>query len=732
LEEDVSAADEPIQASLNATDLFQKGQAYFDQGRYVEAYPWLERASSIFEQQPGADPTDEARCLCQLGRAALKLAKYPVAREALERSRTIREQRMGIDHPETAESICVLGELLYELEERDAGLKRTEQALDIRRHALGPDHPDTLESLKNALLERNGLARVQPNLPKAEKDRIAADVLTQLQSALTTSERLYGDTLPITGRLANAVAINLSSEEGLRYAKRALDVTRKTLGEAHPETASRLANYALRIDDQEQAIAWTTEALQTHERAFGSDNLYTGIMQLQLAELLKNAARTDLAQTHYECALIAFEHTVGAKHSITLRAINGLLLVGKYEQSAFGGAVAPEAMTLAVIKRGVEAAQGIASQKYPLGIKPDPAQATTALHDFVTRLETKHRRVEPNELDKAKLEEADQLREAANVAFEQGDYTQTRILLERALTLRENVLGADDVGHISLLEKLIAANHYLGKFTAIPPLEAHIAAIQRGAFGSTNPLTVLAQQNIWRKASVEGQTDQATAAFQQMRVGFAGFFGEDHPLMQMVNSLQATHPTQRKGQQSKTPLSVRKEQALANIPNDRSGLLAGLERIDWHALQHAYGAADDVPIHLKLLLSDDKAVEESAWEFLYNTVLHQGSLYPATTPVVEFLIRMLERGEPPDRREIIRFFLAILDENYFGEDDYDDEPGEELPAAIVRTDPEEIKIERAIRTAKPVYLALVQQGMAENKADNYLPTLNRLLKLLKG
>jgi len=432
---------------------------------------------------------------------------------------------------------------------------------------------------------------------------------------------------------------------------------------------------------------------------------------------------------------MAFEHTVGAKHSLTLRAINGLLLVGKYDRSAFGGAIAPEAVNLAMIKRGIEALQGVASYGDPLGIKPDPAQAATSLHDFVNRLEAKQRRGEPSAQENAEIQEAERLRQAANIAFEEGDYEQTRTLLERALASREAVFGADDAGHIPLLEKLISANRYLGSFTAIPPLEARIAAIQRAAYGPTNPLTVMAEQNIWRQASEEGQTDQALAALQQMQAGFEGFFGKDHPLMQMVNALQVLRPTQDRGRRAETPLSVRKEQALANIPDERSGVLAGLDQIDWHKLQHAYGPADDVPIHLKLLLSNDNDVEDSAWKFMYNTLLHQGSLYPATLPAIPFLIRMLEQGEPPDRREIIRFFLAIVDENYFGEDEEDesaDLPDADMTAAAARTDPEEIEAERAIKAGTPVYLALLDQSVAERKGDSYRPTLARLLKVLKG
>lgn len=747
---DHAPSNAPSPQPMSAAELFQRGQAYFDLGQYVDAYPCLKQACAAFEQRsltgpldpPALEITQTARCLCLTGRTAMKLAQYPAAREALERSRAIRERLFGLEHPDTAESIGALGELLYELEERQAGLKLTEQAFNIRDHTLGSDHPDTLESLKNMLLERNGFARAQPDLSQAEKNQIATGILTQLRRALATSERIYGDTLPITGRLANALAINTttSAEDGLRYAAQALDVARKALGASHPETASRLANYALRVADQqpEQAITWTQEALQIHEMSFGLDNLYTGIVQLQLAELLRKAGQTDQARFNYERALIAFEHTVGPKHSLMLRVLDGLILVLRTDHSAFGssfGGVASEVMTPVTIKRGIEAVQGIVPRNDPLRIKPDPEQAIAALHDFVSRLEAKHRRGEPSTDAKARLQEADRLRDAANAAFERGDYTQAQTLLERALALREAILGSDfDAdGQVPLLEKLIATNRYLGRFAAIPSLEARITALQRTAFGPMNPLNVISKHTEWRQASAEGQTDQALAAFQQMQEGMQGFLGKDHPLLEMLNKMNTLQEqrTAQQPRQPKAPLSVRKEQTLASLPPERMTALAGIDQIDWHALRHAYGAADDVPIHLKLLLSDDSDVENSAWAFLYETVLHQGSVYPATIVMVAFLIRMLEQGEPPSRHEILRYILSMLDERFMGEENDDDEPDdltdEALSNPVVRTDVLEIEAERAIRAGVPIYLSLLHDGITRNADADYMPALAKLL-----
>ncbi|MBG0567615.1 HEAT repeat domain-containing protein [Actinoplanes aureus] len=67
-------------------------------------------------------------------------------------------------------------------------------------------------------------------------------------------------------------------------------------------------------------------------------------------------------------------------------------------------------------------------------------------------------------------------------------------------------------------------------------------------------------------------------------------------------------------------------------------MLDDLATVDWSALTHAYGAADDVPDLLRDLAGGSgKALSE-----LYGNIWHQGTVYEATAYAVPFLIRVLE------------------------------------------------------------------------------------------
>jgi hypothetical protein len=62
-----------------------------------------------------------------------------------------------------------------------------------------------------------------------------------------------------------------------------------------------------------------------------------------------------------------------------------------------------------------------------------------------------------------------------------------------------------------------------------------------------------------------------------------------------------------------------------------------LDTVDWAALTHAYGSAEDVPDLIRALYSADPEQVDEALGELFSCVLHQGSVYPATIEAVPFL-----------------------------------------------------------------------------------------------
>jgi hypothetical protein len=63
-----------------------------------------------------------------------------------------------------------------------------------------------------------------------------------------------------------------------------------------------------------------------------------------------------------------------------------------------------------------------------------------------------------------------------------------------------------------------------------------------------------------------------------------------------------------------------------------------LDDIDWRAMEHVYGPADDVTDLLRGLISDDPAVRESALTGRYGAMHHQGDVHECTIASIPFLL----------------------------------------------------------------------------------------------
>lgn len=85
-----------------------------------------------------------------------------------------------------------------------------------------------------------------------------------------------------------------------------------------------------------------------------------------------------------------------------------------------------------------------------------------------------------------------------------------------------------------------------------------------------------------------------------------------------------------------------------------------LDKVPWGELEHAYGAAEDVPDILRQLLSSDPKIRADAIEQLYGNIFHQGTRYPATPFVVPFLIELCSDPTVPDRFQILSLWGSLI------------------------------------------------------------------------
>ncbi|MFE5535794.1 hypothetical protein [Streptomyces sp. NPDC056492] len=72
--------------------------------------------------------------------------------------------------------------------------------------------------------------------------------------------------------------------------------------------------------------------------------------------------------------------------------------------------------------------------------------------------------------------------------------------------------------------------------------------------------------------------------------------------------------------------------------------LDGLDARPWSSLSHAYGSAEDVPDLLRALAGADVDAADEALSELYESVLHQGTVYAASAEAVPFLAGIAAAG----------------------------------------------------------------------------------------
>jgi len=88
-------------------------------------------------------------------------------------------------------------------------------------------------------------------------------------------------------------------------------------------------------------------------------------------------------------------------------------------------------------------------------------------------------------------------------------------------------------------------------------------------------------------------------------------------------------------------------------------VLEGLEAINWHELEHAYGTAHDVPELLRNLASADAKSRQDALSELYSNIYHQGTVFEATVYAVPFLLELSQAEAVQDRDKILIYLAHI-------------------------------------------------------------------------
>jgi hypothetical protein len=98
--------------------------------------------------------------------------------------------------------------------------------------------------------------------------------------------------------------------------------------------------------------------------------------------------------------------------------------------------------------------------------------------------------------------------------------------------------------------------------------------------------------------------------------------------------------------------------ASLDLPAVRA-ILEAIDAVEWAALEHAYHAATDTPAHLVAVAVGDQRCQELAWNELWGTIHHQGTVYSATLPAVAIVATLARWKHYPNRAMALVYLHEI-------------------------------------------------------------------------
>ncbi len=276
-------------------------------GRDVRVTDLLARAARRAETELAGQPLVLAEVQSTLGFTYYQLSQYAEAEPLLRRALALYQRHLGPESVPTAEAHARLGALLNWDSRSAEGIAELERAAAIlRRHQprARPELAGALAELGGARMVAGDYASAQPALEEAATlcRRLGARADQTLASALGDLSTLFG----MIGRREESMALN---EEAIALNRRLPD------GRMNLATAlSNQADWYLRYDRFDRALAYAAESLAIREELFGSNSSPAALAHARLAQIHLAASNVTAALEHSRRGTELARATLGSEH----------------------------------------------------------------------------------------------------------------------------------------------------------------------------------------------------------------------------------------------------------------------------------------------------------------------------------------------------------------------------------------------------------------------------------
>ncbi|MEH2261099.1 tetratricopeptide repeat protein [Nostoc sp.] len=338
-----------------------------------------------------------------------------------------------------------------------------------------------------------------------------------------------------------------------------IEVTKKRLGEQHPDFAASLNNLAGLYKSQgrySKAEPIYIQALALNRKRLGKKHPSVASSLNNLAGLYKSQGRYSEAESLLIQALTLRRKRLGKKHPDFATTLNNL--AGLYESQGRYS----EAEPLYV--------QALALRRKLLGEEhPDVA---TSLNNLATLYNSQGRYSEAEPLYVQALalrrkllgeehpDVATSLNNLATLYNSQGKYREAEPLSMQALALRRKLLGEEHPDVAASLNNLAALYESQGRYSEAEPLYVQALALRRKLLGEEHPDVAASLNNLAALYESQGRYSEAEPLYVQALALRRKLLGEEHPdVAASLNNLAALYESQGRYSEAE-PLYV---QALA-------------------------------------------------------------------------------------------------------------------------------------------------------------------------
>ncbi|MBN3884741.1 MAG: tetratricopeptide repeat protein [Nostoc sp. JL34] len=341
-------------------------------------------------------------------------------------------------------------------------------------------------------------------------------------------------------------------DQASSWCKHCLEVTKKHLGEEHPDVATSLNNLAELYRSQgrySKAEPLQLEALALRQRLLGEKHTDVAQSLDNLALLYKSQGRYSEAEPLCLQASKLWQCLLGAEHPDFATSLNNLAELykcqGRYSEAE---PLHLKVLALRLSLLGVEHPDFAISLNNLAELSKCQGRYSEAEPLYLQALALRQRLLGEEHLDVAQS-----LNNLAGFYYFQGRYSEAEPLYLQALALRQRLLGEEHPDVAQSLNNLAALHYSQGRYSEAEPLYLQALELTRHLLGDEHPDFTNSLNNLAVLYYSQGRYSEAEPLYLQALELTRHLLGDEHPDVALsLNNLALLYKS--KGQYSEAEL----------------------------------------------------------------------------------------------------------------------------------------------------------------------------------